>query len=116
MQVRKINSTIGGQNQTSNTCFTDPQARFTVVAAKGGPLDRILSSDELSIAMAFIRGELTVQGDLFSAIRFFRTQKHTLASLWYTLAAKAGCALDGLLSGRKSAHRDIGFHYDRSNQ
>jgi cyclopropane-fatty-acyl-phospholipid synthase len=73
--------------------------------------------DTYSLALAYIRGEISVKGDLFSAIRFFRGRRGArFRSWWIGAAAWLGRSGFGArLSNRAAAVRDIRFHYDRSN-
>jgi cyclopropane-fatty-acyl-phospholipid synthase len=73
--------------------------------------------DAYSLALAYIRGEVSVTGDLFSAIRFFRDQPGPpLRSLVIRAAAWLGrSGIGARLANRAAAARDIQFHYDRSN-
>jgi cyclopropane-fatty-acyl-phospholipid synthase len=73
--------------------------------------------DAYSLALAYIRGEISVTGDLFSAIRFFRDRPGSrLRSLVIRSAAWLGrSGIGARLANRAAAARDIQFHYDRSN-
>jgi cyclopropane-fatty-acyl-phospholipid synthase len=73
--------------------------------------------DTYSLALAYIRGEISVTGDLFSAIRFFRNRPGTpLRSLVIRAAAWLGrSGIGARLANRTAAVRDIQSHYDRSN-
>jgi hypothetical protein len=49
-----------------------PEAPFSIVAADPSAIEKLLKEDIFSVATAFIKGEFTVHGDIFSAIRFIR--------------------------------------------
>jgi cyclopropane-fatty-acyl-phospholipid synthase len=70
-----------------------------------------------SLALAYIRGEISVTGDLFSAIRFFRDRPGPpVRSLVIRGVAWLGrSGIGARLANRTTAARDIRFHYDRSN-
>ncbi len=64
--------------------------------------------DPYAAAMAFVREELEIEGDIFAAIRFFVDRKQlSISSIWHSLAARFGHKSD--------PRADIEFHYDRSN-
>lgn len=89
---------------------------FTIVAP-GSPQGQIPLLDEYSAAKAFVKGKLTVQGDLCAAIRYFsRYDRHFLRNLWFSLAARLQQFAGSWLNNRSITARDIRFHYDRSNQ
>jgi cyclopropane-fatty-acyl-phospholipid synthase len=78
---------------------------------------QLARANAYSLAMAYVRGSIDVQGDLIEAVR------HHLASAkrgWQTRLVDAACRwtpwrlLQGRL-GRAAAARNIRFHYDRSN-
>jgi len=97
--------------------YVDPQNHFTLVATDPPALKKLLTSDIFSVATAFINGEFTVRGDIFSAIRFFRTRHHpSFSQWWFTLAAKLHAAAANQFAGKRSARHNIQFHYDRSNE
>jgi cyclopropane-fatty-acyl-phospholipid synthase len=85
-----------------------------------GPIrqEALLRMDAYSAAMAFVRDQISVQGDLFAAIRFFLGQNHPgWRAWWFRAAAWLGrSALRARFAGRAAAARDIRFHYDRSNE
>jgi cyclopropane-fatty-acyl-phospholipid synthase len=75
-------------------------------------------ADLYSAALAYIRGEIEVQGDLIAAIRFKKAAarrgwRDSLAAL----LAKVGPGwLETWFQSRRRAVRNIRFHYDRSNE
>ena len=97
---------------STNTVYTDPAGRFTILGSAHREIDRLLKADAYSAALAFIKGELAVEGDIFSAIRFFLNQRRSTFQEWWL----GFCArLISVLPVKRSAQRDIQFHYDRSN-
>lgn len=95
-----------------------PGRGFEVITQDGIPLEHFLQLDAYSAAMAFVQGQFTIRGDLFAAIRFFLHHPHsTVRSAWFSLAARLGHLANSLVPGSKArAVREIGFHYDRSNE
>ena len=89
---------------------------FTLRVADQKSLERILSADSYTAAMAYLRGEFEIEGDLREAIRF---KGWRAASRWrrHWLATIARCATlcECLLQSKTQTQRYIRFHYDRSN-
>ncbi len=102
---------------TGANFYVDPESRFTIVASDPRALEKLLTADIFSVAEAFVNGEFIVQGDIFSAIHFFRARSHpSFAQWWFTLAAKLQSAATNQFAGKRSARHNIQFHYDRSNE
>lgn len=89
---------------------------FTV-SVDGDP-DRALNTDAYSAAMAFIRGEIDISGDLISAIRFARerTVAGPFARLCRIAARLSPARLETWFQSRKRAAQNIRYHYDCSNE
>jgi cyclopropane-fatty-acyl-phospholipid synthase len=68
--------------------------------------------------MAFVTGEITVSGDLFEAVRFFRARSRPgWRALWNIGRVWIGqLDLKTRLRDRTTTARDVRFHYDRSNE
>jgi cyclopropane-fatty-acyl-phospholipid synthase len=100
------------QSDAISSAYTDPAGRFIIIDKAHRKIDACLKSDAYSAALAFIKGELAVEGDIFSAIRFFLSQpRSTIRTLWFGLCAR----LTSLLPQKWTAQSNIQFHYDRSN-
>jgi len=100
------------RSNTINNVYTDPAGRFAVLDRAHGRIDRLLRADAYSAALAFIKGELAIEGDIFSAIRFFLNQRRSnFREWWLGLCAR----LNSVLPQTWTAERNIQFHYDRSN-
>ncbi len=96
----------------ASSAYSDPAGRFTILGAAHRTIGPYLKADAYSAALAFIKGELAVEGDIFSAIRFFLSQRQlTLRTGWLALRARLAAALPQ----KWTAERNIQFHYDRSN-
>lgn len=58
-----------------------------------------------------------MRGDLFSAIRFFRSRQRSSIRQWCVMqTARLQANVSSRFSGRGAAGRNIRFHYDRSNE
>ncbi len=57
-----------------SNCYSDLEGRFTIVASGNREARNFLNSNSYSAAMAFIKGEFDVRGDIFEAIRQFSNQ------------------------------------------
>lgn len=93
--------------------YADSEGQFSIVGFPNDRIETVLRLNPYEAALAFINGRLTVEGDLFSAIRFFLHQKHSsLTEWWSSLFVR----LETALSWRSSSKDNIRFHYDRSNE
>jgi cyclopropane-fatty-acyl-phospholipid synthase len=79
--------------------------------------ERLLATDVYSAAIAFVRGEFDVEGDLSAAIRFKGWQPHR-GLRKHLIGAIARCAavLQSGFQSKAQTARHIRFHYDRSNE
>jgi cyclopropane-fatty-acyl-phospholipid synthase len=85
---------------------------------EGRSQEELLRMDAYSAAMAFVTGQISVQGDLFAAVRFFlRGSRPGWSAKWRIAAAWVGrWGFLARLQSRSGTARDIQFHYDRSNE
>jgi cyclopropane-fatty-acyl-phospholipid synthase len=105
-------SSTAVRSNAVNNVYADPAGRFTILDRAHSGIDRFLKADAYSAALAFIKGELAVQGDIFSAIRFFLNQRRSnFYEWWLGMCAR----LSSVMPQRWTAQRNIQFHYDRSN-
>jgi len=76
------------------------------------------TADACSAALAFVRGEFDVEGDLVEAVRFQleRTAGARRARWMNWIGRWAPWRLADLFQSRARAVREIRFHYDRSNE
>ena len=92
--------------------------QFKIVVANRAHFERLFGLDAYSLAMKFVRGEFSIEGDLLAAFRFYRTRSHS--PMWNgVLAAIAKLGLDrfeGWFQSRNRAAQNIRFHYDQSNE
>ena len=94
----------------------DGPPAFTFRVPSESALERLLATDAYSAAMAFVRGELDVEGDLAAAIRFKGWQpRSTLRNRLLTVIARSATALESVFQSKAQTARHIRFHYDRSN-
>ncbi|HWB82772.1 MAG TPA: cyclopropane-fatty-acyl-phospholipid synthase family protein [Bryobacteraceae bacterium] len=90
---------------------------FTLRVPSEDALDHILATDTYSAAMAFVRGEFDVEGDLVEAVRFKGWQPHSrLRKKLLGTVARCASVLEETFQTKAQAARDIRFHYDRSNE
>jgi len=94
----------------------DGAAAFTVRVSSRAAWNRIWRLDAYRAALAFVRGEFDVEGDLVAAVRAWSHQpRHArLASSLFSLAARL--KPERWWQSRTTAQRNIAFHYDRSNE
>lgn len=89
---------------------------FTITGSPVLDVTKIFRLDEYSAANAFVNGDLTVRGDLCTAIRFFRHEaRDPLRQACFSVIGAIKDLTDSLRNGKEAAARNIRFHYDRSN-
>lgn len=106
------------QPEGRSNCYSDPEGRFSIVAADDGDARGFLRMDAYSAALAFVEGRFAVHGDIFSAIRFFSDHSQSrLRHLLFSITARLeNLKMHSFSGGRKQAAEKIQFHYDRSNE
>lgn len=91
---------------------------FVIAARSREHFQRILHMDAYAAAMAFIRGEFDVSGDLVAAVRFQRS----ISRVRWTTVLHASAAwlapgrVETWFQSRGRAAQNIRYHYDRSNE
>ena len=94
----------------------DGPPAFTFRVPSESALERLLATDAYSAAMAFVRGEFDVEGDLAAAIRFKGWQpRSSLRNRLVAVIARSATALESVFQSKAQTARRIRFHYDRSN-
>jgi cyclopropane-fatty-acyl-phospholipid synthase len=89
---------------------------FTFRLPSENALERLLTTDVYSAAMAFVRGEFDVEGDLAAAIRFRGWQpRSSLRNRLLAVIARSATALESVFQSKTQTAHHIRFHYDRSN-
>jgi cyclopropane-fatty-acyl-phospholipid synthase len=91
---------------------------FTILVADEAQWQWFLKADVYSAAMAFVRGDFEVRGDLVAAIRFFKdaaARKNWKHWLLTVLERVAPHRIEAWFQTRSQAAHNIRFHYDRSN-
>jgi len=97
--------------------FGDGRPCFTFHVATRKAFDRILAADAYSAAIAFVRGQFDVTGDLVAAVRFKGWQPESgLRRRWLAVIARSAAWLECAFQGKAQAARHIRFHYDSSNE
>ncbi|HXW55697.1 MAG TPA: cyclopropane-fatty-acyl-phospholipid synthase family protein [Candidatus Cybelea sp.] len=90
---------------------------FAIAVRARPEFDRLLALDDYSLAMAFVRGDFAVEGDLVAAVRFFRARSRS--PITGSLAAAIGrigfAQVGSWFRTKKRAAENIRFHYDQSN-
>jgi cyclopropane-fatty-acyl-phospholipid synthase len=91
--------------------------QFKILVATHSHLERLLVLDAYSLAMEFVRGEFSVEGDLVAAVRFYRARPHSwIQSGILAAIAKLGIGrLETWFQTKDRAAQNIRFHYDQSN-
>jgi len=96
----------------------DGHPAFTIAVADQAQWQWFLKADVYSAAMAFVRGDFDVRGDLTAAIRFFKQgvpRKNLKHWLFVVLERLAPHRLEAWFQSRSRAAENIRLHYDRSN-
>lgn len=90
---------------------------FKILATTRSQFERLLKLDAYSLAVQFVRGEFSVEGDLVAAVRFYHTQPHSQVQAGFLAAlAKFGIGrLESWFQSKSRAAQNIRFHYDQSN-
>ena len=91
--------------------------QFKIKARDPEHINRLFTSDPYSLAMAFVKGDFSIEGDLVSAIRHYRNRSQRgIRYLLYAAAAHFGVGrLEAWFQSRSRAATNIRFHYDQSN-
>ena len=97
--------------------FGGEKPRFVVGVRDESEWERLLRSDAYSAALAYVRGQVEVTGDIAAAIRFYSERcRPSLGRMLLTLAELyAPSRLESWMQSKGKAARNIRFHYDRSN-
>ncbi|HLK47097.1 MAG TPA: cyclopropane-fatty-acyl-phospholipid synthase family protein [Bryobacteraceae bacterium] len=105
------------EDGTARQSGGDVPPAFILRVRDEAALERILTTDPYSAAMAYLRGEFEIEGDLCAAIRY---KGWGAESGWRRRAVRVlahGARLrECFFQGKAQAQRHIRFHYDRSNE
>lgn len=106
------------QPEGRTNVYSDPDGRFSVIAADDADAQRCMQMDAYSAAMGFVEGKFDVHGDIFEAIRYFSHQHHSMLrqALFSSRARLEHLRISSVLGRRRQAAQSIQFHYDRSNE
>src|SRR2546430_15443688 len=90
---------------------------FKIMAQKGADIGSLMRMDAYSAAIAFVRGDFSVGGDISAAIRYFVRQPHsaTRQRLLSLFARLRQVAVASRLGVSTTAARNIRFPYGVSN-
>ena len=95
----------------------DGPPRFTFCVSTRKFLQWLLATDIYSAAVAFVRGEFDVDGDLEAAIRFKGWRPHSgVRQRLFGVLARGAAMLERAFQLQGATARNIRFHYDRSNE
>lgn len=91
---------------------------FKIQVATRSHLSRLFKLNSYSLAMRFVQGDFSVEGDLVAAVRFYQTQpKSRIQAGFLAALAKFGIGrVESWFQTKKRAARNIRFHYDQSNE
>ncbi|HWK12516.1 MAG TPA: cyclopropane-fatty-acyl-phospholipid synthase family protein [Vicinamibacterales bacterium] len=92
----------------------DGPATFVIRVPDKAGWDRLQRSGTYEAAVAFVRGDFDIEGDVVAALRWWYARPGITAS--FVLAALRHLHLESWLQSRGRARRNIEFHYDRSNE
>ena len=97
--------------------YGNGEPRFKILVTTRSHLRRLFALDPYSLAMEFVRGEFSVEGDLVAAIHFYRAQPHSLIRNGILAAvARSGIGrLETWFQTKARARQNVRFHYDQSN-
>jgi cyclopropane-fatty-acyl-phospholipid synthase len=103
--------------RTGERLYEKPAPAFTIIAADRRIAERIESADAYEAAVAFIRGDIDVAGDLVAAIRWksAATPHGLLSSVRAKLARFAAVGAQYWFQSRGRAAANIQYHYDASD-
>lgn len=101
-----------------SNCYSDLEGRFTIIASGNGEARKFSNSNSYSAAMAFIKGEFDVRGDIFEAIRHFYNQHRSkLHQFLFSMLIKSEhLRVRHSFDDATVARNNIQFHYDLSNE
>jgi len=90
---------------------------FKILAKTPADFERLFKRDPYSLAVDFVRGHFSVEGDLATAVRFYcaQAQSRTRMRLLSAFAKLTIQRLEGWFQTKRRAAENIRFHYDHSN-
>jgi cyclopropane-fatty-acyl-phospholipid synthase len=102
----------------SSDSYGQGAPRFKIIAADHAQLERLFSLDAYSLAVKFVNGEISIEGDLVEAVRYYQNRPHSWMQTSVLAAfAKFGIGrLESWFQTKGRAAQNIRFHYDQSNE
>lgn len=90
---------------------------FKIVTGTRSEFERLVRQDAYSLAMSFMRGEISVEGDLVAAVHFYNVQPRSrMQGSFFAALAKYGISrVESWFQTKGRAAQNIRFHYDQSN-
>jgi cyclopropane-fatty-acyl-phospholipid synthase len=97
--------------------FGDDDPEFVIGLADEGEWENLLQAGAYSAALAFVKGKVTISGDIVAAVRLYKARSNPsfLRLLGAVVGLYAPARLETWAQSRGKAVRNIRFHYDRSN-
>jgi len=97
--------------------YGNAEPLFKILVPTRADFQRLFACDAYSLAMEFVQGKFSVEGDLIAAAHFYyaRPRTRTQAGLLTTLAKFGIGRLESWFQTKQRASRNIRFHYDQSN-
>ena len=104
-------------DQQSN-CYSDPDGRFTLIAAGGTDVHQFLRMDPYSAAQSFVDGKVSIRGDLVFGRPVLLPASLISVSAIAALGRVAAAPHHKRFSNgsKRTAAHNIQFHYNRSNE
>lgn len=102
----------------SRRFYGDGEPVFEIRTSSPSQLKRLFNADAYSVAMAFIRGEFIIHGDLISAVRFYRSQPHSLFKILLvsSLARFGITRMETWFQTKARAAHNVRYHYDQPTE
>ena len=98
--------------------YGNGEPSFKILAASRSDVVRLFNLDPYSLAMEFLRGTFSVEGDLVAAVHFYYAQPRSRIrdGLLAALAMFGIGRVESWFQTKKQATQNIQFHYDQSNE
>jgi cyclopropane-fatty-acyl-phospholipid synthase len=97
--------------------YGDGEPLFKILVATRSEFERLIKQDAYSLAMKFVRGAFSVEGDLVAAVQFYNAQAHSRLQVGFlaALATFGFGRIESWFQTKARAAQNIRFHYDQSN-
>jgi cyclopropane-fatty-acyl-phospholipid synthase len=97
--------------------YGNGEPRFKILVETSSDFARLFKLDAYSLAMEFVMGRFSIEGDLVAAVHFYNAQAHSRVRAGFLAAlAKFGIGrLESCFQTKARAAHNIRYHYDQSN-